>query len=279
MDTARIEALGAQPLAPALKAIRAAKSRSDIAALMGRNSRDFYGALFGIGLDIDVKDPTRYAVYVGQGGLGLPDRDYYIEESFAKQKGAYANYAAALLKAAGWPSPEKAASAILAFETEVAKASWSKTDQRDPDKTYNPISVDSLDPGAGLRLEAVQGAGLSGTRRVIVAGKSVPARRHLREDAGVHAPGVARVHVCDNAAPFLSSPFAKHRSSCAQDAQRPAGKPCAGSAASTLMRAATSAAATASTASATWAGRSATSTPRAGSRRRRRPQSSRWSTT
>jgi putative endopeptidase len=212
MDTARIEALGAQPLAPALEAIRAAKSRSDIAALMGRNSRDFYGSLFGVFLDIDVKDPTRYAAYVSQGGLGLPDRDYYIEDSFTKQKAAYADYAAALLKAAGWPSPEKAASAILAFETQVAKASWPKTDQRDPDKTYNPIAVDSLGilaPGFDWK-PFLKAQGLSDMRRVVVGEKSAfPKLAAIFAQTPVSTlQAWLAFTYADNAAPYLSSPFA-----------------------------------------------------------------------
>jgi len=212
MDTTGIEALGAKPLAPALEAIRAAKSRADIAALMGRNSRDFYGSLFVIILDIDVKDPTRYAVYVSQAGLGLPDRDYYIQDSFAKQKAAYATYAATLLKEAGWPSPEKAASAILAFETEVAKASWPKTDQRDADKTYNPISTDSLRVLApGFDWKAfLKAQGLSETRRMIVAEKSAfpkLAAIFARTPVSTLQAWLAFTYA-DNAAPFLSSPFA-----------------------------------------------------------------------
>jgi len=213
MDTTRVEELGAKPLAPALEAIRAAKSRADIAALTGRNSRDFYGALFNIILDIDVKDPTRYAVYISQGGLGLPDRDYYMQDSFVKQKAAYATYAATLLKNAGWPAPEKAAAAILAFETEVAKASWPKADQRDADKTYNPIAVDSLAWLAGgfNWKPFLKAQGLSETRRVIVGEKSA-----FPKLAAVFAKTpVATLQAwlaftyADNAALFLSSPFAK----------------------------------------------------------------------
>ena len=212
MDTTRVEELGAKPLAPALEAIRAAKSRADIAALTGRNSRDFYGALFNIILDIDVKDPTRYAVYISQGGLGLPDRDYYMQDSFVKQKAAYATYAATLLRNAGWPAPEKAAAAILAFETEVAKASWPKADQRDADKTYNPIAVDSLAWLAGGFdwKPFLKAQGLSETRRVIVGEKSA-----FPKLAAVFAKTpVATLQAwlaftyADNAAPFLSSPFA-----------------------------------------------------------------------
>ncbi|HEY8682207.1 MAG TPA: M13 family metallopeptidase N-terminal domain-containing protein, partial [Rhodanobacter sp.] len=70
MDAARIEALGARPIAPQLDAVRHANTRDALAALMGRTNLDFDGTLFNLGIDVDLKDPKRYAVYVGQGGLG-----------------------------------------------------------------------------------------------------------------------------------------------------------------------------------------------------------------
>ena len=103
MDEARIERLGAKPIASELARIRAAKTRDDLAALMGQAHADFYGTLFNFGIDVDLKDPTHYAVYVTQGGLGLPDRDYYLQTDFAKQKAKYQAYVAKLLHLAGWP--------------------------------------------------------------------------------------------------------------------------------------------------------------------------------
>jgi putative endopeptidase len=105
MDEARIDALGAKAIARQLDAVRSAKSRDDLAALMGRSSVDFEGSLFAFGTDVDLKDPKRYAVYLGQGGLGLPDRDYYLKADFAKQKAAYEAYAAKLLTLLAWKNP------------------------------------------------------------------------------------------------------------------------------------------------------------------------------
>ena len=87
MDEGRLEALDAKPLAPELAAIRAADTREKIAELMGRSSKSFYGSVFDAGIAEDAKDPTHYAVYLTQGGLGLPDRDYYLQDSFAPQRG------------------------------------------------------------------------------------------------------------------------------------------------------------------------------------------------
>jgi len=144
MDDARIEALGAKPIAPELDAVRHAITRDALAALMGRTNTDFDGSLFNVGIDVDLKDPKRYAVYIGQGGLGLPDRDYYLKPEFAKQKAAYQAYVTTLLTLSGWAYPDAAAKDVVAFETAIAQASWSKVEQRDPVATYNPMSIAEL---------------------------------------------------------------------------------------------------------------------------------------
>ncbi len=92
MDEARIEALGAKPLAKDLAAIRAARSRSDIARLMGATSKGFGQSVFSATVFDDAKDPMKYTVYLGQGGVTLPDRDYYLEDRFAPQRAAYKAY-------------------------------------------------------------------------------------------------------------------------------------------------------------------------------------------
>jgi predicted metalloendopeptidase len=144
LDSAHADAQGAAPLAPLFDAVRAAKTRGDLAALIGRSNEDFEGTLFGVATDADVKDPTRYAVYVGQAGLGLPDRDYYSQASFAEKKTKYEAYVAQMLGLCGWPDPAARAKDIVAFETAVAAASWPKAQQRDPNATYNPMSIAEL---------------------------------------------------------------------------------------------------------------------------------------
>jgi len=170
MDEARVEALGAKPLAADLAIVKAAKSHDDIARLMGATSMGFGQSFFGPFVYDDAKDPLKYAVYLGQGGITLPDRDYYLEERFAKQRTAYEAYVAKMLTLAGWPEPEARAKAILAMETEVAKASWSKVEQRDDDKTYNPYAVADLPKLApGFNWDAfLAGAELTAAKRVIV---------------------------------------------------------------------------------------------------------------
>ncbi|HQN50895.1 MAG TPA: M13 family metallopeptidase N-terminal domain-containing protein, partial [Phenylobacterium sp.] len=83
MNEDRVNALGAKPLAPELARIKAARSASDIARIMGEHQHGFGGSAFGAFIYDDAKDPLKYTVYLGQGGLGLPDRDYYLKERFA----------------------------------------------------------------------------------------------------------------------------------------------------------------------------------------------------
>ena len=211
MDQARIEALGAKPIEPPLDAVRHAATRDALAALMGRTNVDFDGALFNIGIDVDLKDPKHYAVYLGQGGLGLPDRDYYLKPEFAKQKAAYQAYVATLLKLSGWTQPELAAKDVVAFETAIAQASWDKVEQRDPLASYNPMSLAELQQLApGFAWPAfLKAAQLGDLQRVVVGEKSafprIAALYAQTPIATLQAWQAARI--ADNAAYYLSQPF------------------------------------------------------------------------
>src|SRR5438045_1410737 len=103
MDEGRVEKAGAAPLKENLAEIRAATTREKLAAMMARQNDDFEGAIFGTFIDVDAKDPKRYVVYLGQQGIGLPDRDYYLKSDFATQKGKYQAYVAKLLHLLDWP--------------------------------------------------------------------------------------------------------------------------------------------------------------------------------
>ena len=215
MDEARLDALGATPLASELTAIRAARDRQDIAELMGRNTDGFYATIFNLAMDVDRKDVTRYAIYIGQAGLGLPDREYYLKSSFAAQKAAYQDYVAKLLALAGWPEPDANAAAVVAFETRIAEVSWTKSDQRDVDKTYNAQSaaeLQALTPGFPWR-RFMQGAGLGGIERVIVAEKSAfPRIGAIYEATPLDVLKAWQAFtVADNAAFYLSQPFSAAR--------------------------------------------------------------------
>jgi putative endopeptidase len=212
MDEARIEALGGRAIQPQLEAVRMAKGRDELAGLMGRTNSDFEAALFFLGTDVDLKDPQHYAVYIGQAGLGLPDRDYYLKADFAAQKAAYQAYIAKLLALVGWKDPAGTANQVVAFETQIAQASWSKAEDRDPLAVYNPMSIADLKTFApGFAWDAfLAQARLGDLKRIVVAEKSafpklaaIYAQTPLETIKAWHA-----AHIADNAAYYLSAPFA-----------------------------------------------------------------------
>src|SRR5215813_55463 len=148
MDEARIEQRDAAPITDDLAKIRDTKSKADIAALMGRARGGGFGAsLFSIGVSEDQKDPTRHTLYASQSGLGLPDRDYYLKDAFKDKKEKYHGYVARMLDMIGWPDAAKRADEIVALETRIAGASWSRAESRDIDKTYNPLPIWSFRSG------------------------------------------------------------------------------------------------------------------------------------
>jgi putative endopeptidase len=216
MDTRRIDRLGAAPIAAELDAVRAAPDRVALAALMGRTNKDFEGSLFNLREDIDLKDVGRYAIYIDQAGLGLPDRDYYLDASFAAQKAAYQAYVARLLSLIGWPAPGANAVAVVAFESRIAAASWTKVEQRDPDKLYNAMTRSELAAYAPeFAWEAfLDSADLRGADRVIVSQKTAFPR--IAAIYGTTAIDVIRAWqaftIADNAAFYLSDPFSQARS-------------------------------------------------------------------
>ncbi|HEX7943150.1 MAG TPA: M13-type metalloendopeptidase [Phenylobacterium sp.] len=171
MDEAAVEALGAKPLQADLAKLRSAKTRDDVARLMGMTAKGFGQNFFNPQVYDDAKDPLKYAVYLSQGGITLPDRDYYLEEKFAPQRKAYEAYIAQMLKLGGWTAPEANAKAILAMETEIAKVSWAQDERRDADKTYNPYTLPELEKLApGFNWKAMlAGADLTAAKRVVVA--------------------------------------------------------------------------------------------------------------
>jgi len=211
MDEARIEALGATPIKPELDALRAAKSRDDIAALMGKAAFTNYNALLGLGIGDDAKDPSRYAVYAGAGGLGLPDRDYYLDPKFADKKTAYEAYIARMLTLIGWSKPAEHAKAIVALETRIAEATWTRVQRRDRDKTYNPktlAELKALSPGFAWD-RYIDSAGLKGVDRfVVTTDTAFPKIAAIYGETDLDTLKAWQAfHVADGAAPLLSKAF------------------------------------------------------------------------
>ena len=211
MDEKTVEALGAKPLQPQLAAIRSANTKAKMATLMGQSSSGFYSSFFGAGVSDDQKVLDHTTAYLVSGGMGLPDRDYYLQPSFAKQKAAYRDYLEATLKSINWPDAAQNADAILAMETKIAEASWTRAEQRDDLKTYNPKSPAELQaqaPGFPWA-EFLKAEGLGNEKRLVVA--EVTAFPKIAAIYNETPIGVLQAwqafNVTDQASPYLSKAF------------------------------------------------------------------------
>src|SRR5512133_2033779 len=160
MDEAGIEAAGLKPLAPLFARIDSVKDAASLAAVLADLHRRGAFAGFYFGVEQDDKESSRYTMVLAQGGLGLPDRDYYLKDD-AKSKGLLAAYRAhvgKMLALAG--SDPREADRILALETRLAKASMTRVEQRDPNAIYHamtPAQLKAAAPGfpADLYLKAL----------------------------------------------------------------------------------------------------------------------------
>ncbi|HVL41755.1 MAG TPA: M13-type metalloendopeptidase [Brevundimonas sp.] len=212
MDEARIEALDAQPLQPYLAAIRAANTHELAGVYMGQTQARIGGSIFGTGITTDQKAPTRYVVSTGQSGLGLPNRDYYLEQRWAEKKVLYQAYVARMLEMIGWENPAASAEAILAFETRIAEAHWTPIQNRNRDETYNEYTIAQLASEApGFPWQDYYAAvGVGEVPRLIVRQDTA-----MPKIAAIYAETPIEViqawqafHTVDEAAPRLSRRFA-----------------------------------------------------------------------
>jgi putative endopeptidase len=166
MKEEQLEALGLRPLQAEFAAIDAIKDMSALAALMAHMNATGAGAPYGLGINLDARNSTQYAVTLFQGGLGLPDRDYYLKDD-VKLKDARTAYRAHVEKMLGMAGESKAAESaagILKLETSLAKIQWTRVENRDPIKTYNKTAIAELPalmPGYDWQ-RYVRGAGIDG---------------------------------------------------------------------------------------------------------------------
>ncbi|HEY8617237.1 M13 family metallopeptidase [Phenylobacterium sp.] len=211
MDEALAEKLDAKPIQPELEQVRAVATKDQFTALMGKAATTGFTSILPVFISIDAKAPTRYTVMAATGGLGLPDRDYYLQAGFAEKKAKYQAYVAQLLTLAGWDKPAENAKAIVDFETRLAEASWSRIERRDRDKTYNPASLAELSamtPGfdwnrylAATELPKID-------RVVVTTNTAFPKFAKVYQETPLETLKAWQAfHVIDGAAPYLSKRF------------------------------------------------------------------------
>jgi predicted metalloendopeptidase len=148
MDEAQVEKAGIQPIQAELAKIDAIKDVPSLRAEIGRLQSLGVNALFGFGSEPDRKDAQKVIAAAVQGGLGLPERDYYLkkDDKSVKLRDEYVAHLAKMLELSGQTADKAAADAktILALETKLAEASQNNVDIRNPDKTNHPMSVAAM---------------------------------------------------------------------------------------------------------------------------------------
>ncbi|WP_262694065.1 M13 family metallopeptidase [Kordiimonas aquimaris] len=142
MNVEAINALGIEPLQPTLDAIASIGSMDDLIKAFGREGIDNTISPISSNIGINRGNPDEYILNMGIGGIGLPDRDYYLEdtERFQQTRAAYKAHIAEMLGFAGVEDADAKADAIIALETKIAEKQWPRADRRNRDKTFNPMS-------------------------------------------------------------------------------------------------------------------------------------------
>ena len=146
LDVARLNELGHTPIEGELAGIRAIDSVATLAAALGRSDRESSISPIGFGIEIDRKDPSRFIASVGHSGIGLPERDYYLEETerFSAIRDSYQAHIARMLELVDHPDAVNVATEVLRLETEIARIHWPRSDRRNRDLTYNLSSPAEL---------------------------------------------------------------------------------------------------------------------------------------
>jgi predicted metalloendopeptidase len=152
MNTSLIDQKGLTPLQPLLDKINTV-SKDDLVSLTGELQRLNVNVFFGFGEEQDFKDSTKQVAAIDQGGLGLPERDYYTRTADKDKqiRAQYVDHVARMLTLAGEPAAQANtdATSILAFETKLAQASMTNTERRDPLAVYHPQSLDTFEQSIG----------------------------------------------------------------------------------------------------------------------------------
>src|SRR5262249_13339904 len=143
MNDARADELGLKPLLTELDAIDRLKTKTDLARYFARMFKlNVINPVVG-GVDGDAQQPDREILYVAQGGLGLPDRDYYLgnDDKLKEYREKYVGFLQKALQLADQPNAGASAREIFVLETRLARAHWTRVESRDAVKTYNKVAL------------------------------------------------------------------------------------------------------------------------------------------
>ena len=218
MNEAAIEAQGSAPIRPDLERIAAIRTRAEVVAEIHRQQRSGIDPLFRFGAQNDIRNSTMIIAVVAQGGLGLPDREYYLrdDEKFRNTRREYVAHLARMFELAGVPAVKASTDAerVIALETELARASMARAEQRKPENTYHITPVSELASIAPL-LEFpafFRTLGLADLRSLNVAQPEFirEANRLVDELPLESWKAYLRWTLLDAAAPYLSAVFVNH---------------------------------------------------------------------
>lgn len=214
-NEAAIEAAGATPIRPDLERIDAIDSRAEVVAEIHRQHQLGIAPLFRFSAQNDFKNSTQVIAAVSQGGLGLPDREYYLrdDEKFRNTRKEYVAHLQKMFELAGVPAAKAATDAerVIALETELARASMARADQRKPENTYHITPVSELQSIAPLFdwPAFFRTLGVADLRSLNVAQPEfIREANRLLDEAPLESwKAYLRWKVIDTAAPMLSSAF------------------------------------------------------------------------
>jgi endothelin-converting enzyme/putative endopeptidase len=215
MNENAIESLGSKPLKPVLAQITALKSKSELPAFLAEEQKRANGFIFGFGSDQDYGDASQVIAFASAGGLGLPDRDYYTKDDERSKniRDKYVAHVVKMLELAG-QYPESAAAdakTVLKIETDLAKASLTRVERRDPYKIYHKMSVaefQKLTPSFSWE-HYLADAGLPNVKTLnVTQPKFFEAVEHeLKSVSLPEWKAYLRWHAVHAEAPYLSKPF------------------------------------------------------------------------
>ena len=169
IDRDKVNKLGYEPILPELKIISEISSVNDLWQYFSRSIKSGSSIPLRIFIYDDLKDPLNYTTYIDQGGLGLPDRDYYLEENYKEIRSAYIAHIENLLKLANIKNSKQKALNAFEIENKLAKVQLSRLEMRDPERIYNPYKKDQLyDLGGSYWNEWMEDLGLENQNKFIV---------------------------------------------------------------------------------------------------------------
>lgn len=213
MDEEAVEKAGADPILPLLASVDAVQTVPDLTRLVGGFARQAVAGLVALQAEPDPGDPNRYVMFAGQGGLGLPDEEYYRLEEYAEIRAHYVQHVAASFALAGIEDSEAQAQQVFDLETVIAAAHWDKVKCRDLRLMYNLMTIDEFIascPGLHWR-EFLAGGDIAESKMAELVAMQpsffADLSALLTDDRLPAWRAWARWKVINSLSPYLSTPF------------------------------------------------------------------------